>query len=418
MTFVSGDTSEESSFDFTLARLQDPIQWLFPWKTLVVGTLTEEATLTPPAGKSISPTTPPNVELQTNYGSYYSFRPVLADKSLLTVPLNRKRLREFTYSFADDSYVAPDLTQLAKHIGEQKIRQVAYAREPYSSLYCLLDNGRLGVLSYNRYEKVVAWSQFTTHTQLAAGMTEDEIVSVCSVPMSSSWSDGEWVYLAVRRVVNLSYVTYIERFAVNEQAYTSSNPYISTSYGIWEKYFLLDCCMQHNNPGNAAHTSIAGLNHLEGNYVMVIGYGDSDIYDYSPPTIIGGFHQVVSGSISLGGTYYNTRFLIGNPYFLELETLNLETASEGVLGQGALKRVIDLTVRMTKTAGELQFGPTVDAATNIVAIPSDANSWEDSYDLMIPWKAGWDRKGRICIRHENPLDCHILALLFKAEVNP
>lgn len=417
-TFIPGDTSEESSFDFTLGRIQDPIQWLFPWKTLVLGTLTEEVTLTPPAGKSISPVTPPNVELQTNYGSAYSFRPVLADKSLLTVPLNRKKIREFTYSFADDSYVAPDLTQLAKHIGDQKIREIAYAREPYASLYCVLDNGRMGVLSYNRYEKVVAWSQFTTHAQLAAGTSEDEFLSVCAVPMPDTWSDAEWVYVAVRRVVNLSYVTYIERFAVNDQAYTSSNPHISTSYGIWEKYYLLDCCMQFNNPSNAAMVALTGFTHLNGNYVMVIGYGDSDTYDYSPPTIIGGFHLVTAGTVPLGGSYTNTRFLIGTPYTLELETLNLETAGEGVIGQGSIKRIIDVKVRCTKTAGELQYGKDIASATKIVAIPAEANDWEDIYDIPILWKSGWDEKGRICLRHENPLDCHILSLIYTAEVNP
>lgn len=418
--FTPGDTTEEASFDFTLGRLQDPIQWLYPWKQLVVGTLTEEATLTPPAGKSISPTTPPNIEIQTNYGSYYSFRPVLADKGLLTVQLNRKRLREFTYSFADDSYVAPDLTQIAKHIGDQRIKQIAYSREPYSSLYCLLDNGRIGMLSYNRYEKVVAWSQFVTNYTLPGGYkVQSNILSVCSVPQPAERSDADWVYIAVRRSSSGSWVTYIERFAVNDMAYLSSNPSLpEAQYGIWEKYYLLDSCMQFNNPANQALTSLSNLSHLDGMTVSVIAYGDSDTYNYIPPFLIAEKALVTSGVVQLGGSYTYTRFLVGVPYSLQIETLNLETASEGVLAQGALKRVIDLTVRTTKSNGKLGFGPNLTGATKIVTIPSAANSYDDIHDLSIPWKEGWDKKGRVCITHDLPYDCHILALMYRAEVNP
>ena len=69
-----------------------------------------------------------------------------------------KKIREFSYRFEDDAYLAPDMTLLAEHItGTGNVVEMAYQEEPLAIIWCVRGDGQLIALTYQREQEVVAW---------------------------------------------------------------------------------------------------------------------------------------------------------------------------------------------------------------------------------------------------------------------
>ena len=70
---------------------------------------------------------------------------------------SKKKIRELSYNFDTDGYVAPDLTILNDIVSKSGINEMVYQQEPDSILWCVRDDGVLAGLTYQRSENVVAW---------------------------------------------------------------------------------------------------------------------------------------------------------------------------------------------------------------------------------------------------------------------
>lgn len=110
-------------------------------------------------------------------------------------------VRDLAYSFDVDGYQGSDLTILANHLFQKhSLVDWSFCIVPYSSAFCVRDDGKLLVLTYLQDQQVFAWAP-----QSSTGLYE----STCCI----SEGDEDAVYFSVKRVINGQTVRYIERLA-------------------------------------------------------------------------------------------------------------------------------------------------------------------------------------------------------------
>ena len=189
---------DDASFEFTLAGRQvNAIQWIEPREYLILGTIGSEWRLGP---EDIGlPLTPTNVvaKQQTTFGCD-GIMPVTIGQATLFLQRAGRKIREFTYQWESDGYVAPDMTQLAPHVSESGIVELAYQQEPLSILWAVTVDGALIGLTYLRAEDVIGW-----HRHPVDGFVE----SISVIP--GDGYDELWAVIN-RGTINGQTVRYVE----------------------------------------------------------------------------------------------------------------------------------------------------------------------------------------------------------------
>ena len=227
---------------------RNPIEWIAAQKAIIVANGKEFGVLS--SGADDTPLTPANRIFRTQQSIGFSSRkPELIDNVLVGVERNGRRLREIAYNFNEGlsgGYQANDLNRLNDEIAESGIVEIAYSqlREPY--LYCVMTDGTMGVLHYNRADEIVGWSKF-----IAGGGGLYESVAVIR------GTDNDEVYVIVKRTINGNVVRFVERF----------NP-IRWS-GLENAYFV-DAGVTYDG---AATDTITGASHLDGIEKQVLADG-------------------------------------------------------------------------------------------------------------------------------------------------
>ena len=191
---------------YTLATDQvNAIEWLSPGKVLAVGTAGGEFKVS--ASSNEEALTPTNIRVvrETNYGSADTM-PLRVANVVLYIQRAARKLREFVYQFESDAFVSPDLTLLSEHISQTGFVEMAYQQEPDSIVWIPLTDGTLTSLTYQRDQKVTAWSQHVLGGTSDAAGTQAKVESVAVIP--GTGKDEVWV--TVQRYVNGSTVRFIE----------------------------------------------------------------------------------------------------------------------------------------------------------------------------------------------------------------
>ena len=147
-------------------------------------------------------------------------------------------------------YVAPELSLLGEQFFKSGIVDWAFAERPDPTIYCVMGNGELVGVTYDREQRVVG---FARHA-IAKGFVESAAV----VP--SPMAGFEDVYLVVRRTINGQAKRYIE---VLERPFDGD---IDTVHDA----FHVDCGLSYDG---APITTVTGLDHLEGEEVAVLADG-------------------------------------------------------------------------------------------------------------------------------------------------
>lgn len=138
----------------------NPIQWMISREYLMVGTTEGVGRLGQP-DKPITPTYAPTFRMQAMNGCAY-IQPVAAADTVLYVERGAKKIRELTYTYTSERYVAPDMTVLAEHITGDGIVDIAFMNRPDNMLWAVRDDGQLLSFTYNRNEGVAAWARQIT----------------------------------------------------------------------------------------------------------------------------------------------------------------------------------------------------------------------------------------------------------------
>ena len=123
---------------------------------------------------ALSPTTV-NINEHSAYGAYSETRPERVGNELLFVQRGGERMRALTYRYEVDGLVSPEISALSSHIGEEHlgINEISYQQEPESLVWCVLGDGKVASITFNRDQEVLSWAQ---HDFGGA------VKSICSLP--------------------------------------------------------------------------------------------------------------------------------------------------------------------------------------------------------------------------------------------
>jgi len=376
-----GGTNDDDALTYTI-NTQDlnTITWLSPGKVLAIGTANGEFTL---SGNQISDAvTPTSIRItpQTTYGCTGTVRPLRVASSVLFVQRSGRKVREYTYNFETDSYVAPNLTVLSEHITQAGLVDMAYQQEPYQVVWAPDTDGSLLGMTYERAEDVVGW-----HRQDIGGAVE----SCITLP---HWlGDQDVLWMIVNRTIDgatVRYVEFMERYYNDEYA------------------FFVDCGVTYEG---APADNISGLDHLEGETVAVLADGAV----HPNVTVVGG-----EITLQVEASVIN----IGIPFTATLRTMPIEAGARDGVAQGKIQRINNVVMRLFETGPGLWYGASVDSLDEL-HLRTAADLMNNPVPLFtgdtdaLPWPGEYQQGAQMVVRHQLPTPCTLVALMPQVTTN-
>lgn len=379
------DITKETALKLKLAsdRL-DLIRWIMPSAALLIGTArnelsVQEQTTTTVFAADNSLTVP-----QTEYGSRL-LEPIRVGNAVLFIQRAGRKLREMIYDYASDRYKADDLTVLSEHVVDAGIVDMDFQQEPDNIVWCVLTDGTLAALTYNRERGVIAWVPHTIGG-------EDAIVeTVASISAPDGRRDDVW--LGVRRTINGNVVRYVETIEDHRLAEVDT---ADAFYG--------DCGITYDG---ASTKTIAGLNHLEGETVQILADGSAHAE-----------LVVQGGQITL--TRSASKVQIGFDSPAQLQTMRLEGGVNDGTAQTRKKSIAELFLRVFNTIGGL-VGPSFDRLDPIPGLsPSGTVGTRPPLftgDRRVEFPAEYGEDGYVCVQSSPMLPLTVVAIAARVEVD-
>lgn len=436
---------------------QNPIQFLHSYDYLIIGTLGGVGRMGD-IDEPMTPTTEPQYRQQTPYGSDF-LQAVSAGDAVLYIGEGGDKVREFGYSLERDRYVSPDLTVLAEHISDN-IVEIAYQIRPDSVLWCVLADGDMATMTYQRENDIYAWS---------LQVTEGDFESVAVIP----GDDEDEVWTIVNRTVDSNSVRYIEQFrprdwgtddndcwfvdsgldwdggdSVNISGATKANPCVIT-VSVWPTdgdgdnladgdqikilavvgmtelngniytiddadstalTFSLNDSDDSADIDSTSYTTyssggtaqrfekdFSNLGHLEGEAVAVFADGAALTNN-----------TVTTGAVELSNWY--NKVLVGLPYTSILETMPIVFNTQGGSTAAHNTRIINVNFDLYESLG-LSFGTDEDNITT-----------KDFDDMTTDWKEyrfpyGKMRPATVYVETAKPIPLTVRQIIPKVEIN-
>lgn len=393
-------------------------------------------------------------------------------RSFLYVQDGSRVVRDLQDTLEANGFAGDELTLLAKHIfKDRQIVEWAYARDPDSIIWCVMDDGTLTALTYLRKHQIWAWSRHET---------DGLFKSVASIPENTS---EYGVYFVVeRRIVgttgSISTMQYVERLKnrdiidikdsffvdsglslnnpIQITGATQTDPVVlSLDTTTLSDGDLLDIAdingmvelndnrfrianktgttveltdqitgdgidgtefteYESNGEARLPVASVSGLEHLEGEDVSILADGGTDANPQDPTLVI---KTVTNGSVTLGEPA--SRVHVGLPYTSDLETIGSDLTSINGLGDSIArkKRNTVIKARVQDTAG-LRMGPDEDHLKQYKpegVISGNAPVFlEDVIEMAMPPK--WDHDATVFIRQIDPLPVTINSITPEVQV--
>ena len=322
--------------------------------------------------------TPTSVSIKPQgYSGSAAVQPVLTSSSILYVQAQGARVRELAYNWEANSYKTVDVSILAPHrFNGHTITQLAYSRAPDQILWAVRDDGVLLGLTYVPDQQVFGW-----HAHDTDGLVE----SVCVV----SEGNEDVLYMVVKRTVLARTVRYIERL--------QNRIFVDQA----DAYFV-DAGLTYDSTPT---TTVTGLWHLNNQTVHILADGAVET-----PAV------VTNGSVTIGTAA--SVIHVGLPITAELQTLPLALEGAQAVGQGTVKNVNKVHLRVVQSS-LVQAGPSF---TRLRAYPARAIS--DNYGSPPGLRAGeitlsidpaWSQDAAICIRQDEPLPLTITSMTLEMQ---
>lgn len=392
----AGAVTSETAMALSLASDKlDSIRWLAQSRTLVIGSARAELALGEQTTQQVYSATNVQSVPQTEYGSRL-LRPLRVGESVLFVERAGHRIRDMKFDFTIDRYKAEDITVLSEHIFdgseilgdvEQEQRDIvdwAYQQQRDSLVWCVLSDGALASLVFNRERGVIAW---TPHYLGGGAFVE----AVQSIPSPDGRTDDAW--FLVRRTVGGHVKRTIEYMT----------DYRLVKKGAAEAVHV-DCSVTYR--GVAAGT-VTGLAHLEGQTVSVCVDGSNH-----PDRVVSG------GQITLDRT--GTLIHVGYTFVSRMQTMRLEVQGGAGTSQTARKGVAEAWLRLQSTIGG-RVGPTFDRMDELKTLdprkPVGTGPALYSGDYKVQFPNGYDTDAYVCFEQRAPLPATLVAVVLRVQVN-
>jgi hypothetical protein len=453
--FTAGPNDDDALVVTLNTELANDIKWLSSGTTLATGTFGGEfITSSGTNGISLTPSNVNSIR-QTGWGSR-NIQPKKIGNFTYYVQRGGRKIRELFYYWDLDTYKSVDMTIISEHITESGVLELAYQQNPDSTLWCVLENGRMAAFVREDDQQIQAWTPQTTD-----GLFE----SVAAIPSNEGPYDEVWTI--VNRTISGTTKRYIERFAnplvpdrqedcfyvdsgLTLNVYdgtsavtltlsavtgtgvtaTASGAYFAandvgqriraidadgnfvgellittfTSTTIVEGNVTsdFDSTTYGTNEWGVSVNDISGLAHLEGKEVSILADGAVQ----TSKTVSG-------GSITMERDGFEMS--IGLPYTSRVKTLSIEAGSATGTAQGKRKRIYQLGLNVYKTLG-IKVGSNDNNLflVNLRNPSTPMGTAEPLVSGIIPnlrSPGGWTWEAEVLIVQENPYPMHILDII-------
>lgn len=392
----AGSVTSETAMSLSLAADKlDSIRWLAQSRTLVIGSARAELALGEQTTQQVySATNVQNVP-QTEYGSRL-LRPLRVGESVLFVERAGHRIRDMKFDFTIDRYKAEDITVLSEHIfdgsevlgdTEQEQRDIvdwAYQQQRDSLVWCVLSDGTLASLVFNRERGVIAW---TPHYLGGDAVVE----AVQSIPSPDGRTDDAW--FIVRRTVN----------GQTQRSIEYITDYRLVKKGAAEAVHV-DCSVTYRGvPANV----ITGLAHLEGKTVSICVDGSN----HPDKTVVG-------GQVTLDRT--GSLVHVGYRFVSRMQTMRLEVQGGGGTSQTTRKGIAEAWLRLQSTIGG-RVGPNFERMDEIRTLdprkPVGTPPALYSGDYKLQFPGGFETDAYVCFEQRMPLPATLVAIVLRVQIN-
>lgn len=351
------------------AREANTIRHIVPLTQLLLLTSSSEWRVTSVNSDAITPTTI-SVRPQSYVGAS-NVQPVLINNTLIYGASRGGHVRELAYNWQANGFVTGDLSLRSAHLFDgAEVVDMAYAKAPWTIVWCVSSGGKLLGLTYVPEQQVGAWHQHDT----------DGAFESCAVVAEGA---EDVLYCVVRRTINGAQVRYIERMA--------SRQFIDQQDG-----FFVDAGLTYRG---VPSDTISGLSHLEGATVSILADGA-----VHPQRVVTG------GSITLDNEASVVH--VGLPITGDLQTLPIAAPIDNGYGQGRFKNVNKAWLRVFRSSG-IFLGPDADKLTEAkqrTTEPYGAPPALKSEEIQVMLTPSWADSGQVFVRQSDPLPLTVVSL--------
>lgn len=295
------------------------------------------------------------------------------------------KVYELSFDIQSVDYNSVDLTALVPELGSPGIVRMDIQRQPDTRIHCVRSDGVVMIGIFDKAEEVLAWQTVSTD-----GTVED----VCILPSTANTTEDQ-VYYVVNRTVNGSTVRHLEKWALESECRGSTTSNNADSFITFT-----------NSP---ASTTVSGLDHLEGEDVVVWADGapaldsSDDIETFT----------VSGGAITLGTAA--TTGVAGLPYTAQWKSTKLGLqvdATRAVMNRD--KRLGEIGFILAYFYPKaIQFGPDFTHLDDMPAFEQGTtlSGIQTSYDnATIPFPGVWETDLRLCLQAEAPRPVTVMAV--------
>ena len=212
--FSFGTTQAADAYQYQIAASQaNTGRWLASDTALEIGTSGGSITAadgSPAVG--ISPTTPPNITFDNNYGVMYQ-PPVMLGGYLFYIQANTFTIRQLTYDLITSKYKATNMMVLADHILRDGIGAVQMASQvsPYDRIWVVRADGQIAVFTRDPDQQVEGWSRIVAGQSdgVIPGGLEGTFISLDIIPIDGA---DDQIWCVCQRKINGVEVYWVEVF--------------------------------------------------------------------------------------------------------------------------------------------------------------------------------------------------------------
>lgn len=359
------------------AREANTIRHIVPLANLVLLTAAAEWRVTSVNSDAITPTSI-SVKPQSYVGAN-NVQPVIVNNNIIFAASRGGHLREMSYSQQANNfsggYLNGDLSLRAPHLFDGlDIVDMAYTKAPFPLVWCVSSNGKLLGMTYVPEQSIGGLHQHDT----------DGLFESCCVVAEGS---EDVLYVVVNRTVNGAQTRYVERMRTRLFATPADA-------------FFVDAGATYSG---AATTVITGLTWLEGKTVNVLG--DGAVF---PQKVVTG------GSITLEQAC--SKVQVGLPITADVQTLPLSAQIDASYGQGRLKNINKVWLRVYKSSGVFA-GPSLDRLVQFKQRTTEAYGSAPALitnELEITLEPSWQSGGQIYVRQSDPLPLTLTSMTVEA----
>lgn len=361
------------------AREVDAIRHLVPMNNLLALTSSAEWRISAGSADAVTPT---NISAKPqSYVGASNVQPVVVNNTAIFCGARGGHLFELGYNWQAQGYATGDLSLRNADLFEYKaVKDLAYAKAPYPIVWAISSDGSLLGMTYIPEQQIGAWHRHTTQN----GSFE----SICTM---AEYAEQDMPYLVVKRTLGGTQRRCIERLLWRKVSAEVEGGQIQYSH-------FLDCGISsdYGYPSGV----ITGLNHLEGETVHILVDGIVE-----PPQVVSGGAVRVDRPVVVAS--------VGLPIEARIRTLPVAIGGDASLGQGRVKNVNKVWLRVYRSSG-IKAGQRLSdlheyrqRTTEVYGAPPNLVSDE----IEIPIDADWAQGGgQVYVVQDQPLPLTVLGI--------